>query len=62
MNVDKIVLKAEDLDGYLTKDDLNDLARLQEMYKGATAHFAAEDKDAIIRDFDEMGHEMQNIC
>ncbi len=62
MNVDKIVLKAEDLDGYLTKDDLDDLARLQEMYKGATAHFAAEDKDAIIRDFDEMGHEMQNIC
>ncbi len=62
MNVDKIVLKAEDLDGYLAKDDLDDLARLQEMYKGATAHFAAEDKDAIIRDFDEMGHEMQNIC
>ena len=62
MNVDKIVLKAEDLDGYLTKDDLDDLARLQEMYKGATAHFAAEDKDAIIRDFDEMGHEMQAIC
>ena len=62
MNVDKIVLKAEDLDGYLTKDDLDDLARLQEMYKCATAHFAAEDKDAIIRDFDEMGHEMQNIC
>ena len=62
MNVDKIVLKAEDLDGYLTKDDLDDLARLQEMYKGAISHFAAEDKDAIIRDFDEMGHEMQNIC
>ena len=62
MNVDKIVLKAEDLDGYLTKDDLDDLSRLQEMYKGATAHFAAEDKDGIIRDFDEMGHEMQNIC
>ena len=32
MNVDKIVLKAEDLDGYLSKEDLDDLSRLQEMY------------------------------
>ena len=62
MNVDKIVLKAEDLDGYLSKEDLDDLSRLQEMYKAALPHFAAEDKAAIIRDFDEMGHEMQNIC
>ncbi|HCA20457.1 MAG TPA: uracil phosphoribosyltransferase [Treponema sp.] len=58
----KIVLKAEDLDGYLTAEDQNDLQTLQTMYAETMQSFAPVNKDAIIRSFDEMGHKMQEIC
>jgi len=59
---EKIILKAEDLDGYLTQEDQDDLARLQDMYKDAMKNFEPVNKDAIIKSFDEIGHEMQDIC
>ncbi len=59
---DKIILKAEDLDGYLTAEDQKDLEDLQEMYKGALSSFDPVNEDAIVRNFDEMGHKMQEIC
>ncbi|MBO5607772.1 MAG: uracil phosphoribosyltransferase [Treponema sp.] len=58
----KIVLKAEDLDGYLTAEDQNDLQTLQAMYAETMQSFAPVNKDAVIRSFDEMGHKMQEIC
>src|SRR5574344_1076929 len=61
-NEEKVILKAEDLDGYLTKDDQNDLKTLEEMYKGAMKAFEPKDEGAIIKAFDEMGHKMQDIC
>jgi len=61
-NKDRIILKAEDLDGYLTQEDQNDLSELQNMYKGALNAFDPVNKDAIVKSFDEMGHKMQDIC
>ncbi len=61
-NEGKVVLKAEDLDGYLTKDDQNDLEGLQDMYRETMKHFNPADKDAIVKSFDAMGHRMQDIC
>ncbi len=62
LNDQKVILKAEDLDGYLTKDDMNDLEGLHDMYRDALKHFDPVDKDSIVKDFDEMGHRMQTIC
>ncbi len=59
---EKIVLKAEDLDGYLTKEDLDDLNGLEQMYSDTLAHFDPVNKDSIVKSFDEMGHKMQDIC
>lgn len=58
----KIILQAEDLDGYLTADDLKDLNELEAMYDNTMKSFDPVDKDAIIKNFDEMGHKMQEIC
>lgn len=57
----KIILKAEDLDGYLTAQDLDDVARLSELYGEAMKHFSPLDKAATIEQFDKMGHAMQEI-
>lgn len=59
---EKIVLKAEDLDGYLTKEDQEDLTGLENMYKETLKHFDPVNKDSIVKSFDEMGHKMQDIC
>lgn len=58
---EKIILKAEDLDGYLTAQDQDDLARLSEMYGEAMKNFSPLDKAATITHFDKMGHAMQEI-
>lgn len=59
---DKVILKAEDLDGYLTKDDQDDLKTLENMYEGAMKSFDPVNEEAIVKSFDEMGHKMQDIC
>lgn len=59
---DKIILKAEDLDGYLTQQDLDDLSRLEAMYKETLTAFSPVNKAQITAHFDKMGHELQRIC
>jgi uracil phosphoribosyltransferase len=71
--VNKIVLKAEDLDGYLSREDKERIASMDELYRQAMLSFsmlAATKSDAerererarIIALYDEMGHKMQAIC
>ena len=62
MSEEKIILKAEDLDGYLTEDDQNDLHTLEAMYKDALKAFNPVNQERIVSSFDEMGHKMQDIC
>lgn len=62
MEHEKIILKADDLDGYLSRQDLHDLARLDSMYTETLASFESVDKRKIIENFDKMGHAMQEIC
>ena len=40
MSLDKIILKAEDLDGYLTRQDKQDLEKLENMYNETMAHMS----------------------
>ncbi|MCR4823522.1 MAG: uracil phosphoribosyltransferase [Treponema sp.] len=58
----KIILKAEDLDGYLTDEDIADLKDLDEMFKETMKSFEPVNKDKIIEGYDKMGHEMHGIC
>lgn len=58
----KIILKAEDLDGYLTQEDMKDLASLDEMFKETMKSFNPVNEAKIIEGYDKMGHEMQKIC
>ena len=62
MGDNKIILKAEDLDGYLTQKDVEDLKRLDDMFKETMKYFDPVDKNKIIEGYDKMGHEMQKIC
>ena len=62
MASDKIILKAEDLDGYLTSEDMADLQKLEVMFKETMKSFDPVDEQKIIDGYDKMGHEMQNIC
>ncbi len=62
MNDDKIILKAEDLDGYLTEKDMGDLALLKNMYDETMKFFDPKDEVKIVENFDRMGHELQRIC
>jgi uracil phosphoribosyltransferase len=69
----KIVLNAEDLDGYLTEGDRQQLARMDALFSEALKSFgtlssggfasalAAEERK-IISLYNEMGHLMQTIC
>lgn len=59
---DKVILKAEDLDGYLTRQDQADLDRLDKMYKETMKSFDPVNEKKIIEAYDSMGHEMQEIC
>ena len=58
----KIILKAEDLDGYLTKEDQNDLGELEVMFKETMQYFEPKNEEKIIEGYDKMGHKMQEIC
>lgn len=62
MAQDKIILKAEDLDGYLTRQDLMDLERLDKMFKETMKSFDPLNEKAIIEGYDKLGHTMQEIC
>ena len=62
MTDDKVILKAEDLDGYLTRQDQADLDRLDKMYKETMKSFDPVNEKKIIEAYDSMGHEMQEIC
>ena len=62
MASDKIILKAEDLDGYLTSEDMADLKNLEVMFKDTMKAFEPKDEAKIIEGYDKLGHEMQNIC
>lgn len=57
----KIILQAEDLDGYLTADDVKDLKELEAMYEKTMKSFEPVNKEEIVKNFDEMGHKMQEI-
>ena len=69
----KIVLKAEDLDGYLTDQDQAYLSQMDSLYEKAMQSFKiiaaggfsstlATEEKKVIDIFDEMGQLMQNIC
>ncbi|MCR4734732.1 MAG: uracil phosphoribosyltransferase [Treponema sp.] len=62
MTQDKIILKAEDLDGYLTRQDLSDLDKLDKMFKETMLNFDPLNENAIIEGYDKLGHTMQEIC
>ena len=62
MKDNKIVLKAEDLDGYLTKEDMEDLKRLDDMFKETMKSFEPVDEEKIVQGYDKLGKEMQAIC
>ena len=44
---DKIILKAEDLDGYLTNEDLNDLKHMDELFKETMKSFEPKNEEKI---------------
>jgi uracil phosphoribosyltransferase len=69
----KVVLKAEDLDGYLTESDQQYLARMDGLFSealksfkalsaGGSASALAAEEQKIISLYNEMGHLMQTIC
>ncbi len=62
MKDEKIILKAEDLDGYLTSEDMKELDSLDVMFKDTMRYFEPKNEEKIIEGFDKMGHEMQKIC
>lgn len=62
MASDKIILKAEDLDGYLTNEDMADLKELDGMFKETMKSFVPVNTDRIIEGYDKMGKKMQEIC
>lgn len=59
---DKVILKAEDLDGYLTEQDLNELQKLEDMYSQAMTNFSPLNIENTIGAYDKIGKEMQKIC
>ncbi|MBQ0166960.1 MAG: uracil phosphoribosyltransferase [Treponema sp.] len=69
----KIILKAEDLDGYLTEQDQSFLSQMDALYDKAMKSFKviaaggfsstlANEEKKVIDVFDEMGQLMQTIC
>ncbi|MBQ9238339.1 MAG: uracil phosphoribosyltransferase [Treponema sp.] len=62
MTEEKVILKAEDLDGYLTRQDQLDLKRIDALYQETMQSFDPADRDQIISLYDQMGHVMQEIC
>ncbi len=62
MAADKIILKAEDLDGYLTNEDMTDLKNLDDMFKETMKSFEPLNQEKVIEGYDKMGKAMQDIC
>lgn len=62
MDDNKIILKAEDLDGYLTDEDQKELSSLEEMYNQAMTNFSPLNIENTIEAYDKMGKKMQDIC
>jgi uracil phosphoribosyltransferase len=71
--MNKVILKAEDLDGYLTGRDKEYIARMDGVYRELTGSFSvlasggpdrekAKEEENLIRLFNEMGLMMQEIC
>ena len=70
--MNKVILKAEDLDGYLSAADRDCLARMDSLYKQVMKSFARLDsglqaerrgsEDNLISLYNEMGVMMQEIC
>jgi len=71
--MNKIVLKAEDLDGFLTAADKTNLSRMDSLYKKALNGFTVlaatqsiqeqkQEQENLIRLYNEMGNLMQEIC
>jgi uracil phosphoribosyltransferase len=71
--MNKVILKAEDLDGYLTGEDRECLARMDRIYRKVMNGFALmaagrpdkekqREEESLIRLFNEMGSMMQEIC
>jgi len=71
--MNKIVLKAEDLDGFLTGADKANLSRMDSLYKNTLACFSKlsaatltvernREEENLIRLFNEMGSLMQELC
>jgi uracil phosphoribosyltransferase len=71
--MNKVILKAEDLDGYLTETDRDYLARMDRIYREALSSFSIlstsrilrekeREEETLIRLFNDMGLIMQEIC
>jgi uracil phosphoribosyltransferase len=70
--VSKVILKAEDLDGYLTAADKDFLAQMDNLYKQAMKTFSRigsglparrrSGEDELISLYNEMGKMMQEVC
>jgi len=68
----KVILKAEDLDGYLTAADKDSLARMGSLYQQALKSFSQLEsgvqtqrrggEDSLIALYNEMGAMMQEVC
>jgi len=68
----KVILKAEDLDGYLTAADKDSLARMDNLYQQVIKSFSQLDsgvqaqrrggEDRLIALYNEMGDMMQEVC
>jgi uracil phosphoribosyltransferase len=71
--MNKVILKAEDLDGYLTGADREYLTRMDRIYREVMSSFSIlaasrldkekqREEESLIRLFNEMGSMMQEIC
>jgi len=71
--LNQVILKAEDLDGFLTKSDRDYIDQMDTIYREVTSSFSILEKndsakekklaeESLIRLFNEMGTIMQNIC
>ena len=71
--MNKVVLKAEDLDGFLTVTDKENLSRMDSLYREALACFnilsttrlkqeQKREEDNLVRLYNEMGTVMQELC
>jgi uracil phosphoribosyltransferase len=71
--MNKVILKAEDLDGYLTEADRNYIARMDKVYREVMSSFSIfstsrlekekhREEENLIKLFNDMGLMMQEIC